>query len=266
MKIGFIGTGNMGSAMIKGLVTSEYVSGSDINVFDVNVEKSRELSEKYNVKPLQNEVEVVDNSDVTVLSVKPNIYNSVLEKIKARIDENKIIIVIAAGISIESVENIAGKDKKVVRIMPNTPAQVLEGMTAVTFNGNVKEEEKEVVFGILDSFGKSIEIEEKLMHTFTGIAGSLPAYVYMFMEALADGGVLEGMPRDKAYEIVAQTVKGSAEMLLKTGKHPGVLKDEVTSPAGTTIEAVNTLENGNFRGTVINAVRACVEKSKKMSN
>jgi len=265
MKIGFIGTGNMGSAMIKGLVTSEYVSGSDINVFDVNVEKSRELSEKYNVKPLQNEVEVVDNSDVTVLSVKPNIYNSVLEKIKARIDENKIIIVIAAGISIESVENIAGKDKKVVRIMPNTPAQVLEGMTAVTFNGNVKEEKK-VVFGILDSFGKSIEIEEKLMHTFTGIAGSLPAYVYMFMEALADGGVLEGMPRDKAYEIIAQTVKGSAEMLLKTGKHPGVLKDEVTSPAGTTIEAVNTLENGNFRGTVINAVRACIEKSKKMSN
>ena len=266
MKIGFIGTGNMGSAMIKGLVTSEYVSGSDINVFDVNVEKSRELSEKYNVKPLQNEVEIADNSDVIVLSVKPNIYNSVLEKIKARIDENKIIIAIAAGVSIEKIENIIGKDKKVVRTMPNTPAQVLEGMTAVTFNGNVKEEEKKVVFGILDSFGKSIEIEEKLMHTFTGIAGSLPAYVYMFMEALADGGVLEGMPRDKAYEIVAQTVKGSAEMLLKTGKHPGVLKDEVTSPAGTTIEAVNTLENGKFRGTVINAVRACVEKSKKMSN
>lgn len=266
MKIGFIGTGNMGSAMIKGLVTSEYVSGSDINIFDVNVEKSRELSEKYNVKPLQNEVEVIDNSDVTVLSVKPNIYNSVLKKIKARIDENKIIIVIAAGISIESVENIAGKDKKVVRIMPNTPAQVLEGMTAVVFNKNISEEEKKDIFKILDSFGKSIEIEEKLIHTFTGIAGSLPAYVYMFMEALADGGVLEGMPRDKAYEIVAQTVKGSAEMLLKTGKHPGMLKDEVTSPAGTTIEAVNTLENSNFRGTVINAVRACVEKSKKMSN
>ena len=166
----------------------------------------------------------------------------------------------------DEIENIIGKDKKVVRTMPNTPAQVLEGMTAVVFNKNISEEEKKDVFKILDSFGKSIEIEEKLIHTFTGIAGSLPAYVYMFMEALADGGVLEGMPRDKAYEIVAQTVKGSTEMLLKTGKHPGVLKDEVTSPAGTTIEAVNTLENGNFRGTVINAVRACVEKSKKMSN
>ena len=264
MKIGFIGTGNMGSAMIKGIVTSEAVSGNDINIFDVNMEKSRELSEKYNVKSLKNEIEIVDNSDIVVLSVKPNIYSYVLEKIKDRIGENKIIIAIAAGVSIEKIENIIGK--KVVRIMPNTPAQVLEGMTAVVFNKNISEEEKKDVFKILDSFGKSIEIEEKLIHTFTGIAGSLPAYVYMFMEALADGGVLEGMPRDKAYEIVAQTVKGSAEMLLKTGKHPGVLKDEVTSPAGTTIEAVNTLENGNFRGTVINAVRACVEKSKKMSN
>ena len=266
MKIGFIGTGNMGSAMIKGLVTSEYVLGDKINIFDVNKEKSKELSEKYNVNSLQNEIEIVDNSDIVVLSVKPNIYGSVLEKIKDRIGGNKIIVAIAAGVSIQNIENIAGKDKKIVRTMPNTPAQVLEGMTAVVFNKNINEEEKKLIFRILDSFGKSIEIEEKLMHTFTGIAGSLPAYVYMFIEALADGGVLEGMPRDKAYEIVAQTVKGSAEMLLKTGKHPGVLKDEVTSPAGTTIEAVNTLENGNFRGTVINAVRACVEKSKKMSN
>ena len=253
MKIGFIGTGNMGSAMIKGIVTSEAVSESDINVFDVNMEKSMELSEKYNVKSLQNEIEIVDNSDIVVLSVKPNIYSSVLEKIKDRIGANKIILAIAAGVSIEKIENIVGKDKKIVR-------------TAVVFNENISEEEKKDIFKILNSFGKSIEIEEKLIHTFTGIAGSLPAYVYMFMEALADGGVLEGMPRDKAYEIIAQTVKGSAEMLLKTGKHPGVLKDEVTSPDGTTIEAVNTLENGNFRGTVINAVRACVEKSKKMSN
>ena len=164
------------------------------------------------------------------------------------------------------MKNIAGKDKKNSKNNAKYTCAVLEGMTAVVFNKNINEEEKKLIFKILDSFGKSIEIEERLMHTFTGIAGSLPAYVYMFMEALADGGVLEGMPRDKAYEIVAQTVKGSAEMLLKTGKHPGVLKDEVTSPAGTTIEAVNTLENGNFRGTVINAVRACVEKSKKMSN
>ena len=137
MKIGFIGTGNMGSAMIKGIVTSEAVSGSDINVFDVNMEKSMELSEKYNVKSLQNEIEIVDNSDIIVLSVKPNIYSSVLEKIKDRIGANKIILAIAAGVSIEKIENIVGKDKKIVRTMPNTPAQVLEGMTAVVFNENI---------------------------------------------------------------------------------------------------------------------------------
>ena len=142
MKIGFIGTGNMGSAMIKGLVTSEYVSGDKINIFDVNKEKSKELSEKYNVNSLQNEIEIVDNSDIVVLSVKPNIYGSVLEKIKDRIGGNKIIVAIAAGVSIQNIENIAGKDKKIVRTMPNTPAQILEGMTAVVFNKNISEEEK----------------------------------------------------------------------------------------------------------------------------
>ena len=146
MKIGFIGTGNMGSAMIKGIVTSEAVSGSDINVFDVNMEKSMELSEKYNVKSLQNEIEIVDNSDIVVLSVKPNIYSSVLEKIKDRIGANKIILAIAVGVSIEKIENIVGKDKKIVRTMPNTPAQVLEGMTAVVFNENMNEEEKKDIF------------------------------------------------------------------------------------------------------------------------
>ena len=149
--------------------------------------------------------------------------------------------------------------------MPNTPAQVLSGMTAVTFNKNITSEEKDMVFKLLNSFGKSVEIEEKLMHAYTGISGSLPAYVYMFMEALADGGVLMGMPRNEAYQIVAQTVLGSAKMLLETGKHPGQLKDEVTSPAGTTIEAVRVLENGNFRGNIIEAVAACTKKSKEMA-
>ena len=264
MKIGFIGTGNMGSAMIKGLVTSEYVSGDKINIFDVNKEKSKELSEKYNVNSLQNEIEIVDNSDIVVLSVKPNIYGSVLEKIKDRIGENKIIVAIAAGVSIQNIENIAGKDKKIVRTMPNTPAQVLEGMTAVVFNENISEEEKKDIFKILGSFGKSIEIEEKLMHTFTGIAGSLPAYVYMFIEALADGAVLNGLRRDVAYRLAANTVLGSAKMVLETNEHPGKLKDDVCSPAGSTIEAVRVLEENNFRSAVIECERACFEKLSKM--
>jgi len=199
------------------------------------------------------------------LSVKPHIIPIVLKNLSGNVKKDTIILTIAAGISISVIENALGEDKKVVRTMPNTPAQVLSGMTAVTFNKNIENSEKEIIFKLLNSFGKSVEIEEKLMHAYTGISGSLPAYVYMFMEALADGGVLCGMPRNKAYEIVAQTVAGSAKMLLETGKHPGQLKDEVCSPAGTTIEAVRVLENGNFRGNVIEAVVACTEKSKEMA-
>ena len=199
------------------------------------------------------------------MSVKPHIIPIVLKNLSGNVKKDTIILTIAAGISISVIENALGEDKKVVRTMPNTPAQVLSGMTAVTFNKNIENSEKEIIFKLLNSFGKSVEIEEKLMHAYTGISGSLPAYVYMFMEALADGGVLCGMPRNKAYEIVAQTVAGSAKMLLETGKHPGQLKDEVCSPSGTTIEAVRVLENGNFRGNVIEAVVACTEKSKEMA-
>lgn len=266
MKIGFIGTGNMGSAIIKGLVVSRFVSEKEINIFDLNDEKVKKISEKYNVNSLQNEAKIVENSEIIILAVKPDIYSSVLEKIKDKMGKNKIILTIAAGVNISDVENIIGKDKKIVRTMPNTPAQVMEGMTAVSFNKNINSEEKETIFGLLNSFGKSIEIEEKLMHVFTAISGSLPAYVYMFAEALSDGGVLEGMSREKTYKIIAQAIKGSAEMMLKTGKHPGILKDEVTSPGGTTIEALKVLENGNFRGTLINAVSKCTEKSKKMND
>ena len=265
MKIGFIGTGNMGSSMIRGMVTSGAVSGGNINVFDLDRMKAEELAKEYGITFLGSEVEVAEKSDIVILAVKPNIYREVLEKIKDIINKDKVILTIGAGISIRFVEDVIGEDKKVVRTMPNTPAQVLEGMTAVTFNSNISEEDKKAVYMILDSFGESIEIEEKLMHAYTGISGSLPAYVYMFMEALADGGVLEGMPRDKAYSIIAQAVKGSAAMLLETGKHPGQLKDEVTSPGGTTIEAVKVLEKGNFRGTVMEAVAACTEKSRKMA-
>lgn len=266
MKIGFIGTGNMGNAIINGLIASKFVSEKEINIFDLNDDKIKKISEKYSVNSLQNETEIVENSDIIILAVKPDVYSPVLKKIKDKIKKNKIIITIAAGVTIDDVEKIVGKDKKIVRTMPNTPAQVMEGMTAAAFNKNINSEEKEIIFGLLNSFGESIEIEEKLMHTFTAISGSLPAYVYIFAEALSDGGVLEGMPREKTYKIIAQAIKGSVEMMLKTGKHPGILKDEVTSPGGTTIEALKVLENGNFRGTLINAVSKCTEKSKKMGN
>ena len=265
MKIGFIGTGNMGSSIIKGILSAKFEKSENINIFDLDKEKVNNLVKEYGVNAVNSEKELAKNSDIIVLSVKPHIIPVVLKNLSENVKKDTIILTIAAGISISVIENALGEDKKVVRTMPNTPAQVLSGMTAVTFNKNIENSEKEIIFKLLNSFGKSVEIEEKLMHAYTGISGSLPAYVYMFMEALADGGVLCGMPRNKAYEIVAQTVAGSAKMLLETGKHPGQLKDEVCSPAGTTIEAVRVLENGNFRGNVIEAVVACTEKSKEMA-
>ena len=265
MKIGFIGTGNMGSSIIKGILSSKFEENENINIFDLDKDKVNNLVKEYGVNAVNSEKELARNSDIIVLSVKPHIIPVVLKNLSGNVKKDTIILTIAAGISISVIENALGEDKKVVRTMPNTPAQVLSGMTAVTFNKNIENSEKEIIFKLLNSFGKSVEIEEKLMHAYTGISGSLPAYVYMFMEALADGGVLCGIPRNKAYEIVAQTVAGSAKMLLETGKHPGQLKDEVCSPAGTTIEAVRVLENGNFRGNVIEAVAACTEKSKEMA-
>ena len=264
MRLGFIGTGNMGSSIIGGAIKSNFIVGKNVNIYDLDTEKCSESVDKYSVNISENEIEVTKNSDIIILAVKPNIYNSVLSKIAEEITQDKIIITIAAGYSISQVQEIIGKDKKIVRTMPNTPAQILEGMTAVSFSGTITTKDKDIVFGLLNSFGKAEEIDEKLMHVFTAISGSLPAYVYMFIEALADGGVLEGMPRDKAYKIIAQAVQGSAKMVLETGKHPGVLKDEVTSPGGTTIEALEILENGNFRGTIIKAVSACTEKSKSL--
>ena len=263
MNIGIIGIGNMGGAILKGLVESQFMNGENINVFEINKMAIKKI--KHNINVFSNEIELVRNSDIIVLAIKPNLMSQVLEKIKVVLDDSKIVLSIAAGISINFIEEIIGKDKKIVRTMPNTPAQVLEAMTAVSFNNNLTEEERYIILKILDCFGKSVEIDEKLMHTYTGISGSLPAYVYMFVEALADGAVLEGMPREKAYEIISQTILGSAKILLDTKKHPGELKDEVTSPGGTTIEAIRVLENGKFRGTIIEAVKACTEKSKKMS-
>lgn len=264
MKIGFIGTGNMGSGMIKGIINAQFVPNNHINVFDLDQNKTKTLAQEFGITILNNETEITEKSDIIILAVKPNIYPIILEKIKPSLHSRSIILTIAAGFPIEKTENIIGDDKKIVRTMPNTPAQVLEGMTAVAFNKNINNEEKNIIFELLNSFGKSIEIEESLMNAYTGISGSLPAYIFMFAEALADGGVLEGMPRDKAYTIISQSILGSAKMILETGKHPAVLKDEVCSPAGTTIEAIKVLEKGNIRATLIEAVKACSQKAKAM--
>ena len=172
---------------------------------------------------------------------------------------------IAAGQTLSANETRFGKPVKLVRVMPNTPALVGEAMSAVCFNANITPEDRTIVMAMLNSFGKAEEVPEKLMDAVTGVSGSSPAYVYMFIEAMADAAVADGMPRAQAYKFAAQSVYGSAKMVLETGKHPGELKDAVCSPAGTTIEAVAALEAGGFRNTVISAQRACSQKSRDMS-
>lgn len=265
MNLGFIGCGNMGQAMIGGVLKAGNFNKESVMVSDPMESNLIQVKNKYNILTSEDNKGVAQFSDILILSVKPNKYAEVIEGIRDSIKDSAVIVSIGAGISIEFVEKAFAKAVKVIRVMPNTPALVGEGMSALSFNKLVSDEEKQQVISIFESFGKAEVIDESLMNAVTAVSGSSPAYVYMFIEALADGAVLAGIPRDKAYKMAAQSVLGSAKMVLETGKHPGELKDNVCSPGGTTIDAVYTLEKNNFRGTVMAAVESCVEKANKMS-
>ena len=263
--IGIIGCGNMSQAIAEGIVKSNIVEAKNIIVSDRDEEKLNNMNKKLGINITKDNGEVTKSSDIIILAVKPNVYGAVIEEIKNSVKDNVVVVSIAAGITIEFIEKKFEKNIKVVRTMPNTPALVGEGMTALCYNDYCEEEDIENVTDIFKSFGKVESISEKLMDVVPAISGSSPAYVYMFIEALADGGVLGGLPRDKAYKMAAQAVLGAAKMVLETGEHPGALKDKVCSPAGTTIEAVYSLEKSNFRGAVIKAMEKCTEKTIKMS-
>ena len=205
---------------------------------------------------------VVAQAEVIVLAVKPQYYAAVIGEIKDSIKENQIIVTIAPGQTLERLEGLFEHPVKIVRTMPNTPALVCEGITGVCHNSLVGKDELDYVCKILAGFGKVEVVPESLMDVVVSVSGSSPAYVYMFIEALADGAVADGMPRDKAYKFAAQSVMGSAKMVLETGKHPGELKDMVCSPGGTTIEAVRVLEAKGFRSAIIECMKACVNKAR----
>ena len=264
--IGFIGAGNMASAIIGGIVKSNLINPNKIIASALSDSTLERVSKSFGINTTKNSKEVVKNSDIVFVAVKPNVYDSVLEEVKDFITNDKIIVTIAAGKTIESVENIIGCDKKIVRTMPNTPALVNEGMTAICPNKNINDDELNEVLSIFNSFGKSEIVKESLIDAVIGVSGSSPAYVFMFIEALADGAVRAGMPRQQAYKFASQSVMGSAKMVLESEKHPGELKDMVCSPGGTTIEAVAILEESNMRSSIIKAVTAAVDKSKEMSS
>lgn len=263
-KIGFIGCGNMAKAMISGIIGSGLVEAGNIMASDGYLPSLENAKQQYGIRISQDNKLVASESDVVFLAVKPNMYESIINEIKGNISENAIVITIAPGKKLSQVKENFGKEVKILRTMPNTPALVGAGVTAVCPNSNITKDELEMLKEILSTFGLVEEIEEKLFDAVVSVSGSSPAYVFMFIEAMADAAVIQGMPRDKAYKFAAQSVMGSAKMLLETGKHPGELKDMVCSPGGTTIEAVAVLEEKGFRTAVIEAMRVCGEKSSKM--
>jgi len=262
--IGFIGCGNMGSAMIKGIINSKVLKSEKIYVYDRSLESMEALKSNLGVQISKSATVLVEESDIVFLAVKPNVYKIVLEEIKDYFNEDKIFVSIAAGINKAFIENILGKDKKIVRSMPNTPALVNEGMSALCPNDHLTSDEMGEILELFEAFGEAEIIEEYLFHSVIGVSGSSPAYVFKFIEAMADAAVLGGMKREKAYKFAAQAVLGSAKLLLETGKHPGELKDMVCSPGGTTIEAIASLEKNGFSGTVIQAIEECMDKSRNM--
>ncbi len=264
MKAGFIGCGNMGGAMIKGILSSGMLTSEEIMASDRSEALLRKRADAYGIKTSGDNNETARFADVLFLSVKPQFYEAVIEDIRDTVRNDQLIVTIAPGKTLSWVRDRFGKDIKIIRMMPNTPAMVGEGMIGMCHNDKVSEGDIEAVRNLCKSFARTEVIPENLMDVVTAVSGSSPAYVFMFIEAMADAAVAGGMPRDKAYVFAAQAVLGSAKMVLETGKHPGELKDMVCSPAGTTIQAVRVLEEKGFRSAVIECMEKCLEVSRSM--
>ena len=265
MKLGFIGCGNMSTAIISGIVEKGIVSGADINVYDVYAPAAEKLSEKYSVNILGEEPEVIRKSDAVILAVKPNVLGGVLAKINIALDDSDTLIIsIAAGKDIKYMRSHLSHDNRIIRVMPNINAKVGAAMSAFTANEDATEEDKSLCQRIFSGVGRVMELDERYFPVFGVIAGCSPAFSYMFIDALARAGVQNGMKKSDALEIAAQAVLGSAEMILKSDEHPYELIDMVCSPGGTTIEGVASLKDDGFEAAVNNAVNKAVEKDSKL--
>ncbi len=264
MTLGFIGLGNMAKALMGGIISKGIYDPADIIGSDPMDAARESAAKKFGIQVRDNNADVARDADVILLAVKPQFLKVAIADIMDEVNENKLIISIAAGKTLGWIAKEFEKEVKVVRVMPNTPALVGEGCAAVCPNNLCSEDDLNIALEILRSCGTANVVTENLMDVVTGISGSSPAYVFMFIEAMADAAVLGGMTRKQAYEFAAQAVLGSAKMVLETGKHPGELKDRVCSPAGTTIEAVKVLEESGFRGIVMDAVDAAILRSKEL--
>jgi pyrroline-5-carboxylate reductase len=264
MKIGFIGCGNMGGAMLAGILDSGKCSAGDVMVSVKSEESAKAKNAQYHVEATTDNCAVARFAEVLFLAVKPQFYESVIREIRDCVSENQLIITVAPGKTFAWLTDTFGKELKFIRTMPNTPSLVREGMMGMSANARVTEDELIQVRELCGGFSRTEVIPENLMDVVTAVSGSSPAYVFLFIEAMADAAVAGGMPRSQAYTFAAQAVLGSAKMVLETGKHPGELKDMVCSPGGTTIQAVRVLEEKGMRSAVIEAMMKCLDISRNM--
>lgn len=264
-KIGFIGVGNMGSSLLQGILESENIDNSLFFINDHNMSNCLAVKAKFpDITIFESEKEVAREVDIIFLAVKPQSVSDVLAEIRKELKKTTVVVSLAAGMTLKQIKALIGYEQKIIRAMPNTPSLIHEGMCALTPNLEVSDEELSLVKSLFNCIGKTEVIQEDLMHAAIGLSGSAPAYVFMFIEALADGGVRAGMSRHKAYQFATQTVLGAAKLVQQTKMHPGDLKDRVCSPGGTTIAAVQKLEETGFRSAVLQAVEAAADRSRQL--
>jgi len=264
-KLGFLGSGNMGEALVSGLVLSGSAQPQNIICTDIREERLEELRGRYGVRTTQSNVEAAAASEVVIYAVKPQLMAEVLKETADQLDMSKVVISIAAGVPLRAIESLLHKELRLIRVMPNIAASVKESATALSAGKHAKKEDVELAMAIFNSVGKAVFLRENyLMDAITGLSGSGPAYIFIIVDALADAGVKMGLSRKDSQFLAAQTVMGAAKMLMETGEHPGQLKDRVTSPGGTAIAGIHTLEKGGLRTTLINAVEAATLRSKEL--
>ncbi|KAI5682738.1 hypothetical protein M9H77_03966 [Catharanthus roseus] len=261
--LGFIGAGKMAESIARGIVKSGILPAYRIGTAHKRVER-RSAFQSFGVSVVDNNHQVVEDSDVIVLSVKPQIVKGVALELRPLLSEKHLLVSVVAGVKLKDLQEWTGHSR-FVRVMPNTPAAVGQAASVITLGASATEMDGELVSRLFGAIGKVWKADEKLFDAITGLSGSGPAYIYLAIEALADGGVAAGLPRDLALGLASQTVLGAASMAIDVGKHPGQLKDDVTSPAGTTIAGIHELEKAGFRGILMNAVVAAAQRSKDLS-
>lgn len=262
--VGFLGAGNMGEALIKGLLAAKLVPAQAIFATDVRPERLKELDRQYSIQVSSDNTELVKRADIVILAVKPQIMDAVATEIAPAVTRGKLLISIAAGVATDKIRARLPRDARLIRVMPNTPALVLEGATAIAKADGLEPGDLDVAREIFGAVGRVVVLGEEMIDAVTGLSGSGPAYVAVVIESLADGGVRMGLDRATAMTLATQTVLGAAKLLLETGLHPGALKDMVSSPGGTTIAGIAALEEGGLRTTFIKAVERATQRSREL--